>query len=127
SLDLEIHSHTDAKGNKDYNKNLSQKRAESVVDYLVNNGINRSRLTAKGFGDTDPTAPNTNADGSDNPDGRALNRRTEFKIAKDVPERRIIFDSNKPGTIGEQMKNLGIDIEAGDTEGVEVYDEDAGS
>lgn len=111
SLDVEIHSHTDSKGKKDYNRVLSQKRAESVVDYLVQNGIERSRLTAKGFGDTMPIADNANPDGSDNPEGRQLNRRTEFKIAKDAPERRIIYDSNKPGTIGEQMKNLGIDTD----------------
>ncbi len=112
SLDVEIHSHTDSKGKPAYNLSLSQRRAESVLNYLVDNGIERSRLTAKGFGDTKPVAPNKNADGSDNPDNRQLNRRTEFKIAKDVPERRIIYDSNKPGTIGEQMKNLGIDTDS---------------
>lgn len=114
SLDVEIHSHTDSKGDDAYNMSLSQKRAESVVNYLVQNGVDRARLTAKGFGETQPIAQNTNADGSDNEAGRAMNRRTEFKIITEVPNRRMIFDSNKPGTIGEQSKNLEIDTESGE-------------
>jgi outer membrane protein OmpA-like peptidoglycan-associated protein len=59
---------------------LSQKRAESVVKYLIEKGITKDRLSAKGYGATDFIAPNTNPDGSDNPDGRQMNRRTEFRI-----------------------------------------------
>lgn len=117
SLDVEIHSHTDSKGDDNYNLNLSQRRAESVVNYLVNNGVTRERLSAKGFGESVPVAPNTLQNGADNPDGRALNRRTEFKIISEVPDRRMIYDSNKPGTFGEQSKNLNIDTEAGSEEG----------
>ncbi len=80
-LIVEISSHTDSKGNDDYNKRLSQRRAESVVDYLIREkGIDARRLVAKGYGESKPIAPNTNPDGSDNPKGRAKNRRTEFKI-----------------------------------------------
>ena len=117
SLDVEIHSHTDGKGKPEYNKALSQRRAQSVVNYLVQNGIDRARLTAIGFGMEQPVAPNTLENGKDNPQGRALNRRTEFKILTDVPTRRKIYDSNKPGTIGEQSKNLDIDIENIDESG----------
>lgn len=77
---VEVSSHTDNKGADDYNMRLSQKRAESVVTYLISKGIDKSRLTAKGYGKTKPIAPNANADGTDNPDGRQMNRRTEFKV-----------------------------------------------
>ena len=79
-LIVEISSHTDNKGNDKYNLKLSQKRAESVVDYLISKGIDKKRLIAKGYGETKPIAPNTNPDGSDNPEGRQANRRTEFKV-----------------------------------------------
>ena len=77
---LEISSHTDSKGTDSYNLKLSQKRAESVVRYLLLKGINKKRLESQGYGETMPIAPNTNPDGSDNPDGRKLNRRTDFQI-----------------------------------------------
>jgi len=78
NVQVEISSHTDSKGEDDYNKELSQKRAESVVKYLIKKGIDRKRLIAKGYGEEKPIAPNTNPDGSDNEEGRAKNRRTEF-------------------------------------------------
>lgn len=77
---IEIGGHTDSKGNDSYNQKLSEARAKSVVDYLVGKGIDRSRLQAKGYGESQPVAPNTNPDGSDNPAGREKNRRTEFKV-----------------------------------------------
>lgn len=123
SLEVEIHSHTDNKGDDKYNMNLSQRRAEAVVNYLVSNGIESSRLVAKGFGETKPVAENNLANGKDNPEGRALNRRTEFKIINDVPTRRLIYDSNKPGTVGEQMKNLEVDPESVDETGSDAESE----
>lgn len=77
---IEISGHTDSIGKKAYNKKLSQQRADNVVAYLVGKGIKAERLKAVGYGDTVPVAPNTNADGTDNPEGRKQNRRTEFKI-----------------------------------------------
>lgn len=77
---VEIGSHTDNKGTKGYNLKLSQQRAESVVKYLRSKGIDKSRLQAKGYGMAKPIAENQKKDGSDNPEGRAKNRRTEFKI-----------------------------------------------
>ncbi|MCZ8216091.1 MAG: OmpA family protein [Cyclobacteriaceae bacterium] len=82
AIKIEMGSHTDSVGTQDYNIQLSQRRAESTVRYLVNNGISQQRLTAKGYGETKPIARNTNPDGSDNPVGRARNRRTEFKIVE---------------------------------------------
>jgi outer membrane protein OmpA-like peptidoglycan-associated protein len=80
---LIISSHTDDQGSHKYNHRLSQLRAEGVVTYLISKGIVRDRLQAKGFGETKPIMPNQNPDGTDNPIGRALNRRTEFLLVKE--------------------------------------------
>ena len=77
---IEIGSHTDSTGTDEYNIKLSQRRSESVVKYLAGKGIPETRLQAKGYGESLPVAPNSNPDGSDNPAGRQLNRRTELKI-----------------------------------------------
>ncbi|MFY0254428.1 OmpA family protein [Chitinophaga sp. 30R24] len=81
-MHIELSAHTDSKGKPAFNQRLSEARAKSCVDYLVNKGIDPSRLTYKGYGDTQPIAPNTNDDGSDNPEGRQKNRRTAFTIIK---------------------------------------------
>jgi outer membrane protein OmpA-like peptidoglycan-associated protein/tetratricopeptide (TPR) repeat protein len=73
-IKVEISGHTDNVGNKADNLKLSQDRATVVVSALVKKGINSSRLTAKGYGDTQPIAPN------DTDEHKQLNRRTEFKI-----------------------------------------------
>lgn len=77
---IELSAHTDSKGGNDLNEKLSDARAKSCVDYLVSQGIESSRLQFKGYAANRPVAPNTNPDGSDNPEGRARNRRTEFRI-----------------------------------------------
>lgn len=79
-LVVEIGSHTDSKGTMAYNLDLSQRRSQSVVDYLVDHGLPERNITAKGYGESRPIASNKKPDGSDNPDGRQLNRRTEFKV-----------------------------------------------
>jgi outer membrane protein OmpA-like peptidoglycan-associated protein len=76
-----IYGHTDNKGTKDYNQQLSEKRAAAVKYYFVNNfQVEPTRLQTKGYGDTQPIASNTKADGSDNPEGRQQNRRVEVMI-----------------------------------------------
>ncbi len=74
AVKMEIAGHTDSKGDKKYNLLLSQKRAESVMEYLLKKGIDKLRLTAKGYGDTQPVAPN------DTEENQAKNRRTEVKV-----------------------------------------------
>lgn len=74
---IELRSHTDGIGGHQYNMTLSQKRAQSVVNYLIGHGIDKNRLVAKGYGATKPLASN-----DDEEEGRELNRRTEFKILK---------------------------------------------
>ncbi|MDB5193831.1 MAG: flagellar motor protein MotB [Segetibacter sp.] len=77
---LEISAHTDSHGSDEYNLELSELRAKSVVEYLVSKGIEATRLQSKGHGETMPIAPNTKVNGKDNPAGRAKNRRVEFKV-----------------------------------------------
>ncbi len=78
-VNIEILSHTDSRGNDDYNQSLSQQRANSVVNYLVSKGISRSRLSAKGYGETRLT--NRCANGVDcSQSQHAKNRRTEFRV-----------------------------------------------
>jgi OmpA-OmpF porin, OOP family len=86
---IEIQSHTDGKGTEIYNEKLSQKRAEGLVKYLLSKGLAPIRLKAKGYGESKPIAPNENADGSDNPEGRAKNRRTDFKIIGTIDDELI--------------------------------------
>jgi OOP family OmpA-OmpF porin len=80
-LKVEVAGHTDSIGTDAYNQGLSERRARAVYDYLTSNGIDASRLVGpNGYGESRPIAPNTNPDGSDNPEGRALNRRTELNV-----------------------------------------------
>ena len=88
-IKIELSSHTDSRGTTEYNNKLSQQRAESVVKYLTTNGIEKDRLIAKGYGERKPIAPNENADGSDNEEGRQKNRRTEFKIIGKIEPKKV--------------------------------------
>jgi hypothetical protein len=72
-LKVEIQGHTDSQGSAKYNQGLSEKRARAVMEDLAGKGIDRSRLSYKGYGLTRPAATN------DTPEGRALNRRVELK------------------------------------------------
>ena len=71
---VEISGHTDSKGNRDHNLDLSQRRAESVKKYLVDRGVDSGRLTTRGAGPDEPV------DTNETKAGRAKNRRIEFKL-----------------------------------------------
>jgi outer membrane protein OmpA-like peptidoglycan-associated protein len=73
-MQMSIRGHADNIGKKEYNDELSQKRAKGVYDYLVSKGINKSRLTYQGYGSSKPIATN------DTEEGRYKNRRVEFEI-----------------------------------------------
>ncbi len=73
---VRIEGHTDNRGGYRYNMRLSQKRAEAVRDYLISQGVDPSRLVAKGYGPTRPLVPNISAR------NRRRNRRVEFRILK---------------------------------------------
>lgn len=77
---VEISGHTDSRGSDSYNMKLSQNRAKSVVAWLKKRKVAAKRMVAKGYGETKHIAPNENPDGSDNPDGRQMNRRIELTI-----------------------------------------------
>lgn len=79
-IKIELSAHTDSKGANKFNQRLSEARAKSCVDYLLSKGIDPGRLQYKGYGATRPIAPNQQADGTDDPEGRQKNRRTEFKV-----------------------------------------------
>ncbi|MBP9925736.1 MAG: OmpA family protein [Cyclobacteriaceae bacterium] len=76
SVSIEISGHTDSKGSDSYNENLSQGRSQAVVDYLISQGIDSSRLEAHGYGESKPI------DSNDTEVGRANNRRVEFTVLK---------------------------------------------
>ena len=76
----EISGHTDHLGPASYNLGLSKRRATAVVRYLVGKGTDNNRLAVTGFGESKPVELNTFPDGTDNPEGRAKNRRTEITI-----------------------------------------------
>ena len=74
NMTVEVSGHTDNVGNPSKNKSLSDARAKAVAEFVVKKGIDAKRMTGVGYGDTKPIADNTT------PNGRATNRRTEFKI-----------------------------------------------
>jgi outer membrane protein OmpA-like peptidoglycan-associated protein len=78
SLHLQIEGHTDSVGTDEYNQSLSEKRAEAVRDYLVQQGIAADSIEARGFGKTQPIASN------DTPEGRQQNRRVELVLSGDA-------------------------------------------
>jgi len=80
---VRIDGHTDGKGGAAYNQNLSERRADSVKQWLAQKeGVAQARMTTRGFGATKPVVPNTRPDGSDDPAGRQKNRRVEIVLAK---------------------------------------------
>jgi outer membrane protein OmpA-like peptidoglycan-associated protein len=83
SAGVRVDGHTDAKGDARTNQTLSEQRAKAVLEWLATVGrIARDRLKATGYGETKPVAPNVTPNGSDNPQGRELNRRVVISTAK---------------------------------------------
>lgn len=76
---ITITGHTDSKGDAIYNQKLSLQRAQTIKDWLVQQGLN-NEFIVEGKGETEPVALNENSDGSDNPDGRAQNRRVGILV-----------------------------------------------
>jgi outer membrane protein OmpA-like peptidoglycan-associated protein len=118
SVSVEIRSFTDSKGDDEYNDELSVKRAQAVMSYMATKGIDRGRMIARGEGKRNPIKPNT-INGQDNPIGRQYNRRTEFRIIGDLPEKRIIYDQNRPeyidkSGVSERDSNLRVNTDEED-------------
>ncbi|HWB63590.1 MAG TPA: OmpA family protein, partial [Chitinophagales bacterium] len=99
---VEVQGHTDSKGTDEYNEKLSMRRANEVKDFLIKKkGIAEARVVAKWFGESKPAVPNELPNGEDDPEGRARNRRVEFKIIPDKPEDAPEFEN-----IGEVVKEV---------------------
>ena len=77
---LRITGHADAMGTEDYNLGLSARRAFSVSDNLIKLGVPARQIITEGFGESAPLAANVREDGTDNPEGRSKNRRTEILL-----------------------------------------------
>jgi len=75
-----VEGHTDAKGADAYNQTLSEKRAQTVKDWLVARGVLPAATPTAGWGKRHPVAPNAKSDGSDDPAGRQKNRRVEVVL-----------------------------------------------
>ena len=96
---IELGSHTDARGSDSYNQELSQKRAESCVTYLIEKGVDKARITAKGYGKTKLLQDCSKIEGcpqDQNGDCEChqLNRRTVFKITGEL-DRKLLYDNNQ--------------------------------
>jgi OOP family OmpA-OmpF porin len=89
SMEIAINGHTDSRGDKDYNQNLSENRTKSVFEYLVEQGIDASRMEYVGYGETKPIANNKYSD------GRQLNRRVAFVVTHIEAENTVIEQSNE--------------------------------
>ena len=76
NITVEIAGHTDSQGSDEYNKDLSKRRAQSVVNYLVEKGISESQFVAEGYGEEVPV------DTNETKEGRQNNRRVEFTVLK---------------------------------------------
>lgn len=79
-MKMDFTTHTDNIGSDDYNWKLSYRRAAYINQYIVTKGISQKRVKGKGMGETKHIAPNTKPDGSDDPEGRQTNRRTDIKL-----------------------------------------------
>ena len=94
-MKIELSGHTDNKGSATYNLKLSESRAKSVVDFLISTGIEKTRLTFKGYGFLKPISSN------ETEEGRQQNRRTEFKVLA-IDENAIAISSSSTSIPTEQ-------------------------
>ncbi|HEX8656557.1 MAG TPA: OmpA family protein, partial [Hymenobacter sp.] len=76
-ISIELSSHTDQRGKNVYNQKLSQQRAQAAVDYIVSKGIDKARITAKGYGESRPIVANPKSEAD-----YQRNRRTEFRVTR---------------------------------------------
>lgn len=130
TLVIELRSHTDCRASYEYNDTLSQRRAQSVVDYLINNGIDSARLKPKGYGER-KLVNNCECEGGEGPgldcteEEHQQNRRTTFKVLNtdyepEEPELKMDdFDQQEEEKEGEGTDDGGSDTGTEDGEGAE--------
>ncbi len=108
TIAVELGSHTDCRGTNSYNDNLSQKRAESAVNYIIDEGINIKRITAKGYGESQLL--NKCSDGvACTPEEHQVNRRTEFKVISLTPKETIPEYDLNDFTGGEELPDYSFE------------------
>ncbi|HMB01723.1 MAG TPA: OmpA family protein [Spirochaetota bacterium] len=88
-FDIKVVGHTDSVGNESYNLGLSKRRAKSVMNYLVKQGVAQSRLTSEGKGESEPIASN------DTEEGRAQNRRVEFLLKENKEKKKAYYERKR--------------------------------
>ena len=85
---IQVEGYTDSSGAENHNRKLSKQRADAVREYIIGKGIDGKRLVTKGFGPDDPIADNGTKE------GRAANRRVEFKILEQGPKETLVHDED---------------------------------
>lgn len=110
-ITVEVVGHTDTKGTALYNRALSKKRAETVIDYLVAKGISANRLKVRAAGAFENIAENVNPDGSDNPDGRKFNRRACISITNSASKVQIEDELRVPEYLKPRIQKYSILLE----------------
>lgn len=89
NVTVRVEGHTDSTGSKAFNQTLSEKRAKAVANYLIEQGVDSSKVTTKGYGPSKPVATNAT------PEGRVQNRRTELKFkVGDVEQTQVIQNAS---------------------------------
>ncbi|MCP3931059.1 MAG: OmpA family protein [Bacteroidetes bacterium] len=98
---VEFTAHTDSHGSDDYNVNLSERRAESAKNYVINKGISADRILTNHSGEISPIAKNELGDGKDSPKGRQFNRRVEVTVIDSDGKivSNIVQDINVPSIL----------------------------
>jgi peptidoglycan-associated lipoprotein len=102
NITVELGSHSDTRGSSDYNRNLSQRRAQSAVDYIISKGISSSRIVAKGYGEDKPIVPDSQINKVNKKTQKDLfeelhakNRRTEFRVTGLLKDKKAQLMQNK--------------------------------
>lgn len=97
-IEIELSSHTDARDTDEYNLDLSDRRAKSAVQYLVSQGINPSRMVARGYGESQLIIKDARTE-----EEHQVNRRTEFKVTRYDKSKFIIDDENQPSEADDEF------------------------
>ena len=96
---IELSSHTDDRGEVTYNIDLSQRRAESAVQYIISEGVHPRRITARGYGENKPIIPNATTE-----EEHQVNRRTEFKVTEITPEANVVLEQGDQNQEGVEVE-----------------------
>jgi len=108
SVIIEVTGHTDSRGSVQYNRKLSLLRAEAVINYIKSKGIARERMVARAAGSLENVASNLNTDGTDNPEGRAFNRRATISLINSNEAVKILDELQVPENLKPRIQDFAI-------------------